>query len=76
MSGGASVIDKHDSHIPLHGILKLFSFCSLLCLDTGKVDLTMNVVERPNGGFSAGGGISSGWVALTLFFFGGGQQVY
>lgn len=28
--------------------------------DTGKVDMVMNVVERPNGGFSAGGGISSG----------------
>ncbi|KAI4351321.1 hypothetical protein L6164_005696 [Bauhinia variegata] len=28
--------------------------------DTGMVDLVMNVVERPNGGFSAGGGISSG----------------
>ncbi|KAA3490567.1 outer envelope protein 80, chloroplastic-like isoform X1 [Gossypium australe] len=28
--------------------------------DAGKVDLVMNVVERPSGGFSAGGGISSG----------------
>ncbi|XP_015875980.2 outer envelope protein 80, chloroplastic [Ziziphus jujuba] len=28
--------------------------------DTGKVDMVMNVVERPSGGFSAGGGISSG----------------
>eukprot|EP00256_Glycine_max_P056023 XP_014623450.1 outer envelope protein 80, chloroplastic isoform X1 [Glycine max] len=28
--------------------------------NTGKVDLVMNVVERPSGGFSAGGGISSG----------------
>lgn len=28
--------------------------------DTGKVDLVMNVVERHSGGFSAGGGISSG----------------
>lgn len=28
--------------------------------DTGKVDILMNVVERPSGGFSAGGGISSG----------------
>ncbi|GAB2229299.1 hypothetical protein Droror1_Dr00023437 [Drosera rotundifolia] len=28
--------------------------------DTGKVDLVMNVVERASGGFSAGGGISSG----------------
>ncbi len=29
-------------------------------IDTGKVDVVMNVVERPGGGFSAGGGISSG----------------
>ncbi|TYI15488.1 hypothetical protein ES332_A08G189500v1 [Gossypium tomentosum] len=29
--------------------------------DAGKVDLVMNVVERPSGGFSAGGGISS-WI--------------
>ncbi|KAJ7980765.1 outer envelope protein 80, chloroplastic [Quillaja saponaria] len=28
--------------------------------DTDKVDLVMNVVERKSGGFSAGGGISSG----------------
>ncbi|XP_078443868.1 outer envelope protein of 80 kDa [Wolffia australiana] len=28
--------------------------------DTGKVDVIMNLVERPNGGLSAGGGISSG----------------
>ena len=28
--------------------------------DTDKVDMVMNVVERPSGGFSAGGGISSG----------------
>lgn len=28
--------------------------------DTGKVDLLLNVVERVSGGFSAGGGISSG----------------
>lgn len=31
-------------------------------LDSGKVDLIMNCVERPSGGFSAGGGISSGYV--------------
>ncbi|KAJ0988151.1 hypothetical protein J5N97_006507 [Dioscorea zingiberensis] len=29
--------------------------------DTGKVDLVMNLVERTSGGFSAGGGISSGF---------------
>ena len=28
--------------------------------DTGKVDLVLNLVERPSSGFSAGGGISSG----------------
>lgn len=36
----------------------LFSF--LETLESGKVDLIMNCVERPSGGFSAGGGISSG----------------
>lgn len=30
------------------------------CLDAGKVDILMNVVERPSGGFSAGGGLSCG----------------
>jgi hypothetical protein len=35
-----------------------FFFCNMV--DTGKVDMVMNVVERPSGGFSAGGGISSG----------------
>ncbi|KAL4292464.1 hypothetical protein HN51_042791 [Arachis hypogaea] len=34
--------------------------------DTGKVDMVMNVVERPSGGFSAGGGISSGITTGTL----------
>lgn len=33
------------------------SFCNV---DIGKADMVMNVVERPSGGFSAGGGISSG----------------
>ncbi|KAI9076462.1 hypothetical protein K1719_041448 [Acacia pycnantha] len=35
--------------------------------DTGKVDLVMNVVERPSGGFSVGGGISSGITSGPLF---------
>jgi len=39
---------------------KLLHLVSLAYIDTGKVDLVMNVVERPSGGFSAGGGISSG----------------
>ncbi|XP_077214601.1 outer envelope protein of 80 kDa [Tasmannia lanceolata] len=34
--------------------------------DTGKVDLIMNVVERVSGGFSAGGGISSGMTGGPL----------
>ena len=42
----------------MHILNKLF-FCSHVS-DTGKVDMVMNVVERPSGGFSAGGGISSG----------------
>jgi hypothetical protein len=55
---------KPQLFYPNQWILKLY-LCSLFVLDTGKVDLIMNVVERPNGGFSAGGGISSGWVVLT-----------
>lgn len=39
------------------------TFCTNIA-DTGKVDLTMNVVERVSGGISAGGGISSGYVML------------
>lgn len=34
--------------------------------DTGKVDLVMNLVERVSRGFSAGGGISSGWVLIIM----------
>ncbi|KAH9324576.1 hypothetical protein KI387_004754, partial [Taxus chinensis] len=34
--------------------------------DTGKVDLTMNVVERVNGGFSAAGGISTNGITGGL----------
>ena len=34
--------------------------------DSNKVDLVMNLVERPSGGFSAGGGISSGWVQVVV----------
>ena len=42
--------------------------------DTGKVDMVMNVVERPSGGFSAGGGISSGITTGTLNGLIGRQQ--
>ncbi|CAM6046827.1 unnamed protein product [Sphagnum compactum] len=34
--------------------------------DTGMVDLTMNVVERVTGGFSAGGGLSGNGVCIWL----------
>ncbi|KAL6203705.1 hypothetical protein ACLB2K_027404 [Fragaria x ananassa] len=34
--------------------------------ESGKVDIAMNVVERPSGGFSAGGGISSGITSSPL----------
>ncbi|KAF3785674.1 Outer envelope protein 80 [Nymphaea thermarum] len=42
------------------GIMEDVSIIPQPAGDTGKVDLTMNVVERASGGFSAGGGISSG----------------
>lgn len=42
------------------GIMEDVSIVPQPAGDTGKVDLTMNVVERVSGGFSAGGGISSG----------------
>lgn len=42
------------------GIMEDVSIIPQPAGDTGKVDLVMNVVERPSGGFSAGGGISSG----------------
>jgi hypothetical protein len=45
-------------YICCHFFFFFFFFCNMV--DTGKVDMVMNVVERPSGGFSAGGGISSG----------------
>ncbi|KAG6781704.1 hypothetical protein POTOM_014616 [Populus tomentosa] len=48
------------------GIMEDVSFIPQPAEDTGKVDLIMNVVERPNGGFSAGGGISSGTTSGSL----------
>ncbi|XP_038698414.1 outer envelope protein 80, chloroplastic-like [Tripterygium wilfordii] len=42
------------------GIMEDVSIIPQPAGDTDKVDLIMNVVERPSGGFSAGGGISSG----------------
>ncbi|GAV85893.1 Bac_surface_Ag domain-containing protein/Surf_Ag_VNR domain-containing protein [Cephalotus follicularis] len=42
------------------GIMEDVSITPQPAGDTDKVDLVMNVVERPSGGFSAGGGISSG----------------
>lgn len=42
------------------GIMEDVSIIPQPAGDTGKVDIAMNVVERPSGGFSAGGGISTG----------------
>ncbi|KAK9156995.1 hypothetical protein Scep_003569 [Stephania cephalantha] len=42
------------------GIMEDVSIIPQPAGDTGKVDLLLNVVERVSGGFSAGGGISSG----------------
>ncbi|KAA8528103.1 hypothetical protein F0562_035028 [Nyssa sinensis] len=42
------------------GIMEDVSIVPQPAGDTGKVDLTINVVERVSGGLSAGGGISSG----------------
>lgn len=48
-------------------------FCHWTCCglwicnaDTGMVDLTMNVVERVTGGFSAGGGLSGNGYVRTF----------
>ncbi|OMO68528.1 Bacterial surface antigen (D15) [Corchorus capsularis] len=42
------------------GLMEDVSIIPQPAADPDKVDLIMNVVERPSGGFSAGGGISSG----------------
>ncbi|VVB17099.1 unnamed protein product [Arabis nemorensis] len=42
------------------GIMEDVSIIPQPAGESGKVDLIMNCVERPSGGFSAGGGISSG----------------
>ncbi|CAN8300689.1 unnamed protein product [Cochlearia groenlandica] len=42
------------------GIMEDVSIIPQPAADSGKVDLVMNCVERPSGGFSAGGGLSSG----------------
>ena len=56
----------YNSHFLEAGLHFLKYLCSYLlsCADSNKVDLVMNLVERKSGGFSAGGGISSG---LVLF---------
>ncbi|KAI4382136.1 hypothetical protein MLD38_008135 [Melastoma candidum] len=48
------------SHFLEDGFPLLEGLCTLFEQDTTKVDLVMTVVERKSGGFSAGGGISSG----------------
>lgn len=45
-----------------------FNICD--ASDTGKVDLTMNIVERKSGGgISGGGGISSGSVIFSKVIY-------
>lgn len=48
------------------GIMEDVSIVPQHAGDTGKVDLTMNVVERVTGGFSAGGGISGSGMTGSL----------
>ncbi|XP_023532612.1 outer envelope protein 80, chloroplastic [Cucurbita pepo subsp. pepo] len=52
---------KRDAETVLTmGIMEDVSIIPQPAADAGKVDLLMNVVERPSGGFSAGGGLSCG----------------
>ncbi|KAH9789719.1 Outer envelope protein 80 [Citrus sinensis] len=48
------------------GIMEDVSIIPQPAGDTSMVDLILNVVERPSGGFSAGGGISSGVLVLMM----------
>ncbi|MFS8005765.1 putative POTRA domain, surface antigen D15 [Helianthus anomalus] len=48
------------------GIMEDVSIVPQPAGDSGKVDLTINAVERVSGGISAGGGISSGYVISLL----------
>ncbi|KAH9771787.1 Outer envelope protein 80 [Citrus sinensis] len=57
------------------GIMEDVSIIPQPAGDTGKVDLIMNVVERPSGGFSAGGGISSGFAYSHRNVFGRNQKL-
>ncbi|CAN0902108.1 Outer envelope protein 80, chloroplastic [Linum grandiflorum] len=57
------------------GIMEDVSIIPQPAGDTGKVDLIMNVVERPSGGFSAGGGISSGFAYSNRNVFGRNQKL-
>ncbi|XP_050941017.1 outer envelope protein 80, chloroplastic isoform X2 [Cucumis melo] len=52
---------KRDAETVLTmGIMEDVSIIPQPAADAGKVDILMNVVERPGGGFSAGGGLSCG----------------
>ncbi|XP_022148761.1 outer envelope protein 80, chloroplastic [Momordica charantia] len=52
---------KRDAETVLTmGIMGDVSIIPQPAADAGKVDILMNVVERPSGGFSAGGGLSCG----------------
>ncbi|KAK9221004.1 hypothetical protein WN944_009428 [Citrus x changshan-huyou] len=57
------------------GIMEDVSIIPQPAGDTSMVDLIMNVVERPSGGFSAGGGISSGFVYSHRNVFGRNQKL-
>lgn len=43
-------------------MIRSIEYLKYCITDSGKVDLTVNAVERVSGGISAGGGISSGYV--------------
>ncbi|KAL5981960.1 Outer envelope protein 80, chloroplastic [Asimina triloba] len=57
------------------GIMEDVSIMPQPAGDTAKVDLVMNCVERVSGGFSAGGGISSGFAYSHRNVFGRNQKL-
>ena len=63
VGGEANLFNSHFIYVGLSFLKYLRSYL-WSCADSNKVDLVMNLVERPSGGFSAGGGISSGLVQV------------
>ena len=63
VGGEANLLSSHFINVGLSFLKYLHSYL-WSSADSNKVDLVMNLVERPSGGFSAGGGISSGLVQL------------